>query len=319
VRAPDDLLKKYWRLTLARKACGSSLVQKRSFPTVMITCHTISVHGVRLFYREAGSRGAPTLILLHGFPSSSRMFQNLMPLLADRYHVIAPDYPGFGFSEAPPADRFSYTFDRLALFMEDLLQSLEVHRYHLYVQDYGGPVGFRMATRHPEKILSLTIQNAVVHAEGLSPAWAPRQAFWLDGQTNKAVLVHALHSPEAAQQRHLAGVPHPEQVNPDEWQSEFEFLQRGGQEAIQLQLMYDYRTNVAQYPKWQAWLRRHQPPLLVVWGKYDPLFTLEGALLYGREVHKAEIHLLEAGHFALDTAVDEIAAYIRDFLMRIDE
>lgn len=300
-----------WIALMAQMKDNSSSMNKHS----IIKYQFREVKGLRIFYREAGSPKAPTILLLHGFPSSSRMFQSLIPLLADHYHLIAPDYPGFGFSDTPDAHTFRYNFKELSLFMDAFLDSLHISSYHLYLQDYGGPIGFRLALWHPEKIKSLIIQNAVIHEEGLSPLWDLRKSYWKDHITGEQTLRESLHSIEVAQNRHLSGISHPELINPDEWRSEYDFLQRPGEEQIQLDLMYDYKSNVDSYVVWQDWLHTHQPPLLVVWGKHDPLFTQQGALLYKKEVPKAEIHFLEAGHFALDLASEEIAHYIKIFLV----
>jgi pimeloyl-ACP methyl ester carboxylesterase len=273
---------------------------------------TVPVDGVNMFYRAAGPRDAPAILLLHGFPSSSRMFTILIPLLADNYHVIAPDYPGFGHSDVPSRETFLYTFERIAECVDRLAQHLGLTRYSLYLQDYGGPIGFRLAVAHPERVSALIIQNAVVHLEGLSDAWNIRKEFWRDRAAHEEKIRQALLSPEVARKRH-AGYD-PERIDPDTWTDELSFLTRPGMDRIQLDLMFDYRTNVASYPRWQAYLREHRPPTLVVWGKYDTLFTVEGALAYGREVADAEVHLLNAGHFALDEEADVIAALMQRFL-----
>jgi pimeloyl-ACP methyl ester carboxylesterase len=273
------------------------------------------IDGIRLFYREAGSRDAPVIVLLHGFPSSSRMFATLLPLLANEFHVIAPDYPGFGHSDAPPPERFEYTFDHLARCVEQLIDALGIARCALYVQDYGGPVGFRIAAARPERITALIVQNAVIHVEGLSGAWDVRKAFWKNRAAHEAKLRESLLSVDVARQRHLAGVTDPENIDPGTWTDEFAFLTKPGMDRIQLELMFDYRTNVESYPRWQAYLRDSRPPTLVVWGKHDPLFTVAGAQAFGREVPDAEIHFLDAGHFALDEKVDVAAALMRRFLV----
>ena len=275
---------------------------------------TVTVNGVKMFYREAGPRDAPVILLLHGFPSSSRMFATLIPLLSGRFHLIVPDYPGFGHSDAPAPEEFSYTFDHLADCVEKFVDHLNITRYAIYLQDYGGPIGFRLAVAHPERVTALIIQNTVAHLEGLSEAWDIRKAFWKDRAAHEEELRQALLSIEVARQRHVAGVPNPERIDPDTWSDEFAFLTRPGMDRIQLDLMFDYRTNVAAYPIWQAYLRDHHPPTLVVWGKYDPLFTVAGALAFGRELPNAEIHLLNASHFALDEEAEAIAALIHRFL-----
>ena len=274
----------------------------------------LSVDGLKLFYREAGPTDGPTLLLLHGFPSSSRMFDPLFPLLSDRYHLVALDYPGFGHSDAPPPERFSYTFDHLAQVTDHFTRALGLDHYVLYVQDYGGPIGFRLALAHPERVQALIVQNAVAHDEGLGPLWTARRAFWADRASNEAKLRETFLSPDATRLRHVGTSPKVDRYSPDLWTDELAFLSRPGQYRIQLDLFYDYRTNVASYPRWQEYLRLHRPPTLVVWGKYDPSFTVAGATAYGRDVPDAEIHLLDAGHFALDEAADQMPACIDAFL-----
>lgn len=275
---------------------------------------SVSVGGVKVFYREAGPRDAPTVLLLHGFPSSSRMYMTLMPLLADRYHVVAPDYPGFGHSDAPAPSEFAYTFDHLAEVIEAFTTQLQLARYTLYLQDYGGPVGMRLALSHPERVEALVIQNAVAHDEGLSPLWEARRAFFTDRSAHEERVRQNLVSPEATRQRHLGSSPHPERIDPDSWTDELAFLQRPGMGQLQLELFYDYRTNLENYPKWQQYLTAQKPNILVLWGKYDPSFTVAGATAYAKDVADAEVHLLEAGHFALDERPEEIAALMRRFL-----
>ncbi len=277
---------------------------------------TTIVDGLKIFYREAGDTRNPTLVLLHGFPSSSVMFRDLIPRLADRLHLVAPDFPGFGRSDAPPPDKFRYTFDHLTDMLDRFLEQQRVPRYALYLQDYGGPIGFRLALAHPERVRALVIQNAVAHEQGLSDLWTPRRAFWADRAANQKAVRDNLLSLAATRQRHVGRSPEPERIDPDTWESEYAFLTRPGMVDIQLDLFYDYRTNVASYPKWQAYLREHQPPTLVVWGKHDLSFTVAGAVALGEDVASAEVHLLDAGHFALDEAAPKIAELIRDFFAR---
>ncbi|MBR1132017.1 alpha/beta fold hydrolase [Bradyrhizobium iriomotense] len=283
-----------------------------------ISYHSVEIQGLKIFYREAGPADAPTVLLLHGFPSSSRMWEPLLPLLADRYHLIAPDYPGFGNSSAPPPCDFSYTFDNIAGVIAELTAKLGLTSYVLFMQDYGGPVGFRMALAHPERIRGIIIQNAVSHEQGLSPLWEARRKYWADPAHEFEELKANFTSLEATRQRHLGSSPRPERYDPDTWIDEYAFLTRPGQAEIQTTLFLDYRTNVASYPKWQDWLRRTRPPTLVVWGKYDPSFTVASAAAYRDDVPDAEVHMLDAGHFALDEATDEIAGLVRDFLARLD-
>jgi pimeloyl-ACP methyl ester carboxylesterase len=274
----------------------------------------VDVDGMSIFYREAGPVDAPTLLLLHGFPSSSRMFEPLLSRLSDSYHLIAPDYPGFGHSSAPDAKTFDYTFDHLAEITGRFVEKLGIQRYILFVQDYGGPVGFRLALARPEKLQALIIQNAVAHEDGLGPLWEKRRAFWADRAANEAALRENLMSRAAARLRHVGSSPNADNYDPDLWDDEFAFLSRPGESEIQTDLFYDYRTNVAAYPAWQAWLRQHQPSTLVIWGKYDPSFLVAEAEAYRRDLPDAEIHVLDAGHFAFDEKPDEIASLIRTFL-----
>jgi pimeloyl-ACP methyl ester carboxylesterase/predicted ester cyclase len=286
-------------------------------PSVLrVAFRTVYAGGVDVFYREVGPADAPVLLLLHGFPSSSRMFMPLFTRLATRHRLVAPDLPGFGHSSAPLPESFAYTFDRLAEVVGAFCERLGLSRYALYLQDYGGPVGFRLALAHPERVEALVIQNAVAHEEGLSAAWGLRRAFWRDRAAHEAEVRRAMLSLDTARARHLHG-PHQEFIDPDTWRDEHAFLSREGMDRIQLELAYDYGTNVAAYPAWQAWLRESQPALLVAWGRHDPLFTERGAWAYRDEVPAAEVHLLEAGHFALDLEADVIAQLVDGFLSRI--
>jgi pimeloyl-ACP methyl ester carboxylesterase len=279
-----------------------------------ITLRSISIDGVRIFYREAGPADAPVILLLHGFPSSSRMFAALMPMLADKYRLVAPDYPGFGHSDAPDPKIFAYTFDHLAAVIDRFIAALDLRRYVLFMQDYGGPVGFRLALAHPDRVRALVIQNAVAHEQGLGPLWETRRAFWRDRAAHEEKLRQNFTSLEATKQRHVGASPHPERYDPDLWTDEYAFLNRPGQAAIQSDLFYDYRANVESYPRWQAYLRERRPPTLVLWGRYDMSFTVAGATAYGDDLPDAEIHILEAGHFAMDEKLDEIADLTRRFL-----
>jgi pimeloyl-ACP methyl ester carboxylesterase len=278
---------------------------------------TVKVDGVSIFYREAGRPDAPTILLLHGFPSSSRMYEPLFARLSDHYHLIAPDYPGFGHSDAPNARNFSYTFDHISEVMQDFTQAIGLQHYVLLVQDYGGPVGMRIAINHPERVDALIVQNAVSHEDGLGPLWDTRRKFWKDRAANEAALRENFFSLASTRQRHIGSNPRPDTINPDLWTDEFEFLSRPGEADIQTDLFYSYQTNVASYPSWQAWLQKHQPATLVVWGKYDPSFLVAEAAAYRRDLPKAEVHVLDAGHFAIYEKPDEIASLIRNFLSRL--
>jgi pimeloyl-ACP methyl ester carboxylesterase len=279
------------------------------------TYHRVMVEGVGIFYREAGPKDAPTIVLLHGFPSSSREFDTLIPLLATKYHLIAPDFPGFGHSDAPSPADYGYTFDHLAQTTTHFLEALRIDRYTLYIHDYGAPVGMRMAVAHPERLEALIVQNGNVYRDGLGPKWANIAQYWDDPKAHPEV-INVFLSFEATKQRHIAGTSHPERYNPDMWSDEFAHLSAPGQREIQTALLYDYRTNIAAYPAWQAWLRTHRPPTLVAWGANDPSFTAPGAVAFKRDVPDAQIHLLDAGHFALDESTDEIANLILDFMAK---
>jgi pimeloyl-ACP methyl ester carboxylesterase len=272
------------------------------------------VDGLSIFYREAGAKDAPTLLLLHGLPSSSRMFESLFARLSDRCHLVAPDYPGFGHSDWPDPKKFAYTFDHCPEIMNHFVEALGLARYTLYMQDYGGPVGFRMALAHPERVEALIVQNAVSHNEGLGALWKPRRAFWADRDANESTLRANLLSLQATRTRHLGSDPDVERYDPDLWTDEFRFLSQPVQADIQADMFYDYRSNVEAYPKWQAWMRERQPRLLVIWGKYDPSFDISEPEAYRRDVSDAQVHILDAGHFALDTAADDIAALVRGFV-----
>ena len=275
---------------------------------------TIQVDGLSIHYREAGSANAPTILLLHGLPSSSRMFEPLFARLRDRYHLVAPDYPGFGHSDWPDPKKFAYTFDHLAEVMNHFTEALGLKRYTLYMQDYGGPVGFRMVLAHPERAEALIVQDAVSHNEGLGENWKTRRAFWADRPAYEIALRANLLSLATTRTRHLGDDPSVERYDPDLWTDEFAFLNQPGQADIQSDLFYDYRTNVDSYPKWQAWMREKQPRLLVIWGKHDLSFDLGEPERYRKDVPNAQVYVLDAGHFALDTAADEIAALVANFV-----
>jgi pimeloyl-ACP methyl ester carboxylesterase len=280
-----------------------------------VSYRTVRVDDLDIFYREAGPKDGPTILLLHGLPSSSRMYQRLLESdLASKYHLIATDYPGFGHSSWPDHKSFDYTFDHLAKVMQDFTEQLHLDRYILFMQDYGGPVGFRMALAHPERVEALIVQDAVAHNEGLGDNWKTRRAFWADRPAYESALRANLLSLAATRTRHVGTDPNVERYDPDLWTDEFNFLNQPGQADIQTDLFYDYRTNVESYPEWQAWMREKQPRLLVIWGKYDLSFDLGEPERYRKDVPKAEVHVLDAGHFALDTADGEIARLVRHFM-----
>jgi pimeloyl-ACP methyl ester carboxylesterase len=281
-----------------------------------VSYRTVKVDGLSIFYREAGPKDAPTLLLLHGLPSSSRMFEPLFARLSDQFHLIAPDYPGFGHSDWPDPKQFTYSFDRIATIVQQFTEALGITRYNLYLQDYGGPVGFRMILAHPERVLSLIVQNAVAHNEGLGIIWTTRRAYWADRNAYESALRINLLSLATTRMRHVGNDPAVDRYDPDLWTDEFAFLNQPNQADIQSELFYDYRTNVAAYPSWQAWMKENQPRLLVIWGKYDLSFDISEPEAYLRDVPKAEVHIMEAGHFALDTRADEIAELVASFVRK---
>ena len=283
----------------------------------MTTYRYSNVRGRNLFYREAGSKDSPTIVLLHGFPSSSHMFRDLIPQLADKFHVIAPDYPGFGYSDAPSTSEFKYTFDNLAAHVEELLfKNLGLKQFSIYVQDYGAPVGYRIASQHPEAIQSIVVQNGNAYAEGIGGAFDPMKPFWLKRTAETEKPVRALLAKETTMFQYTHGVKDPNQISPDSYTVDQLFLDRQGNDAIQLDLLYNYQSNVALYDRWHEYFRNRQPRMLIVWGKNDPFFTVAGANAYLRDIPKAEVHLLDTGHFALEDHCDFIAERIREFLGR---
>jgi len=300
-------------LTLAT-ALGINAQTKDKTMEPQVFYRTVKVDGISIFYRESGPKDAPTILLLHGLPSSSRMFQPLLTRLSDRYHLVAPDYPGYGHSDWPDPKQFDYTFDHIASVMDDFTLALGLSGYTLYMQDYGGPVGFRMALAHPERVQALIVQDAVAHNEGLGANWATRRAFWADRQANEEAMRKNLLSMAATKTRHVGDDPSVDLYDPDLWTDEYAFLNSPGQAQIQSDVFYDYRTNVENYPKWQAWMQKTHPRLLVIWGKHDLSFDPGEPERYRKDVPSAQVHVLDAGHFALDTKADEIAALVGQFM-----
>jgi pimeloyl-ACP methyl ester carboxylesterase len=268
----------------------------------------IEIEGLDIFYREAGKPGAPKLVLLHGFPSSSHQYRNLIPALAERFHVIAPDYPGFGNSAMPDPATFGYTFDRLSAIVESFLAKVGFTRFGLYVQDYGGPVGFRIVTRRPEWLEWLIVQNSNAYEVGFTSAWdGLRGAYWKERTTEVEQQLEAFFQPETIKQIYLHGHRRPELISPDNWKMDAHLLERPGARQVHLDLFYDYRTNVKLYPQWQELLRKQQPKTLIFWGQNDLFFTKEGGDAYLADLPQAEIHRLDSGHFATEDSLDAIA------------
>jgi pimeloyl-ACP methyl ester carboxylesterase len=279
---------------------------------------TVKVRDLNIFYREAGPEDAPAVLLLHGFPTSSQMFRNLIPPLADRYRVLAPDYPGFGHSSMPPGDEFAYTFDNLAGVVDEFTAILDLSKYALYVQDYGAPVGFRLASRHPDHVTAIVVQNGNAYDEGLdNDFWKPLKAYWREPTSReRRDALRAFLNVEATRWQYTHGVPHPEFVSPDGWTTDQYLLDRKGNDEIQLDLFLSYGSNPLLYAQWQEYFRKYQPPVLIVWGGNDRIFPAAGAEPYKRDLKTVEFHLLDAGHFALESDGDLIARLMRDFLGR---
>lgn len=271
---------------------------------------------MKIFYREAGAANSPVLVLLHGFPSSSHMFRNLIPPLADEFHLLAPDYPGFGNSDAPAADKFTYSFDHLAEVMQQFLQRLGLERFSLYMHGYGVPIGLRLAVRNPEWIDALIVQNGNAYREGFTPVNQPIFVYWNRRIAETEALLRRLLTREGIRWQYIAGARHPHKISPDAWNMDYAALSRPGNDRVQLDLLYDYQTNVRHYPQWHEYFRSHQPPTMVLWGKNDPIFSLNGALAFKRDLPRAEIHLLDSGHYALEEEHEAVAEYVRHFLRK---
>ncbi|NKB16456.1 MAG: alpha/beta hydrolase [Sphingomonadales bacterium] len=294
-----------------RGAIGMSAV-----PPSVTHHRTADVDGISMFYREAGPADAPVVLLLHGFPTSSHMFRNLIPHLADQYRVIAPDYPGYGQSDSPDRSSFDYTFDNFAKLVDGLLGQLGIAKFAMYVMDYGAPVGWRLALQAPERITGLIVQNGNAYDEGLKAFWDPIKAYWNEGSDDTRQALASLLTIETTIFQYTEGVSDKTRVAPDNWVHDQALLDRPGNADIQLDLFYDYRTNLPLYPAVQAWFREHSPPTLIVWGKNDFIFPANGAHPYKRDLPEAELHLLDTGHFALEDQLDTMVPLIRDFLAR---
>jgi pimeloyl-ACP methyl ester carboxylesterase len=291
-------------------------VMTLSSSTAKTSYKSIKIKGLDIFYREAGDKNKPTILLLHGYPTSSHMFRNLITDLSVQYHVVAPDYPGFGRSEQPKMKDFEYTFDNMALIVEDLLSALSIKKYSIYLMDYGAPIGFRIASKYPKRVQSLIIQNGNAYDEGLKDFWIPIKKYWNDYTVENGKPLEGFHSPDGLKWQYTHGVKDVSKISPDNWHIDLQHLTRPENNDIQLAMFYDYRTNVPLYPKWQKYFREHQPPTLIVWGKNDYIFPADGAYPYKRDLKNLEFHLLDTGHFALEEKGDEIANYILNFLRK---
>lgn len=291
---------------------GAALAQQ----PVKVLHKTVKIGDLDIFYREAGQKDAPAILLLHGFPTSSQMFRNLVPALADKYRVIAPDYPGYGHSSMPSHDKFAYSFDNLAKFIDEFTEKVGLTKYALYVQDYGAPVGYRLASQHPERITAIVVQNGNAYDEGLdNEFWKPIKAYWKEPNSKeKREALRKLLTYDATKWQYTTGVKNLESISPDGAAHDQFLLDREGNDEIQLDMFLSYGSNPPLYPKWQAYFREHQPPVLIVWGKNDQIFPADGAEPYKRDLKTLEFHLLDAGHFALESNGDEIAALMKSFL-----
>ncbi len=277
---------------------------------------TVDVEGLEIFYREAGPQDAPTILLLHGYPTSSHMFRNLIRDLSEKYHVLAPDYPGYGRSEQPPMSDFQYTFDNMSKVVESFLKAKNVNKFSIYLMDYGAPIGFRIAAKYPERIESLIIQNGCAYDEGLKEFWDPIKKYWKEYTLENGKALEGFHTIDGLKWQYTHGVQNIETISPDNWQVDLQHLSRPENNDIQLAMFYDYRTNVTKYPEWQAYFREHQPPTLIVWGKNDHIFPPDGAHPYKRDLKNVEFHLLDTGHFALEEKGDVIADLILGFMKK---
>lgn len=291
------------------------VAERSSYPKV--TYHRTTIDGLEIFYRSAGPIDKPAIVLLHGFPTSSQMFRELIPQLATEYRVIAPDFPGFGQSSAPSPEQYKYGFEATSKLVDQLLVSLKINRYALYVMDYGAPVGFHLASRHPERVTALLVQNGNAYLEGIGEFWDPIKKLWRENNAaNRDALRKAVLTIEATRWQYYEGVADRTLVSPDAYMLDQTYLDRPGNDEIQLAWFYDYQNNLPKYPAWQSYFRKHKPPTLVMWGKNDLIFLVAGAAPYLRDNPDAEIHLLDTGHFALETHGPQIASLIKDFLAR---
>lgn len=281
---------------------------------MLVQYKTVNINNINIFYREAGNRRNPTILLLHGFPSSSHMYRNLITKLMDEYHIIAPDYPGFGNSDQPGMDEFEYTFDSLALLINKFVEKLKLEKFSIYVHDYGAPVGFRLATKHPERIQAIITQNGNAYEEGLLSAWDPIRTYWENPTEENKNNLKSLLSVDFTKYQYTDGTRNPDRISPDAWNMDQLVLDRPGNNEIQLALYYDYRNNLKQYPNWQEFFRTYQPPTLVAWGKNDMFFGPKGALAFQNDLKDCEVHLLNTGHFPLEEELETSTYLIKQFL-----
>ena len=302
---------------VAKAAPALDKVAPNVASTAAVSYRTVKVDGLKIFYRDAGPNNAPTILLLHGFPTSSQMFRNLIPLLADRYHVVAPDYPGYGQSDMPPMDKFQYSFDNLANVVDKFTQAIGLSTFAMYVQDYGAPIGYRIAHAHPERITAIIVQNGNAYDEGLdNDFWVPAKQFWADKSQANGAKLRPLFELPATKWQYSEGNREAHRISPDAWMLDQAYMDRPGNKDIQLEMFYSYGTNPALYPGWQAYFRKYQPPMLIAWGKNDKIFPAAGAHPYLRDLPKAELHLLDTGHFALEEDSATIGRLMRSFLQR---
>lgn len=285
--------------------------------TAAVSYRSVQVDGLNVFYREAGPADAPTILLLHGFPTSSQMFRNLIPQLADRYHLVAPDYPGYGQTDMPPMDKFTYSFDNLSQVVDKFTTAIGLSRFALYVQDYGAPIGYRIAAAHPERISAIVVQNGNAYDEGIdNEFWVAAKAYWAEKSAANGAKLRPLFELAATKWQYTEGVRDVRHISPDAWTVDQARMDRPGNKDIQLEMFYSYGSNPPLYPAWQAYFRKYQPPMLIVWGKNDKIFPPAGAQPYLRDLPKAELHLLDTGHFALEEDSAQVAQLMRAFLAR---
>lgn len=303
-------------IVLSTSLIGRAQTARASSNQHPVTYNTLKIDNLEIFYREAGDPNRPTILLLHGFPTSSHMFRNLIPVLADKYHIVAPDYPGFGYSSAPSIGEFTYTFDQLTNVIDRFIAAKGLKKYSLYLQDYGAPIGYRLAVKYPQRVEALIVQNGNAYEEGLRGFWNPLKNYWKDPTEENANKLRDFLKLDATKWQYTHGTRNPNRISPDTWTIDQALLDRPGNQEIQLKLFLDYGSNPPLYPQWHEYFRKHQPPTLIVWGKNDQIFPAEGAEPYKRDLKIIEFHLLDTGHFALEEDGDRIAQLIQSFLAK---